>query len=568
MRYLLPHLIDAGAADRPDHPAVRCRKDSLDYATLTRRANGLARLLIEDGVRPGERVGIFMPKSVECAVALYGIMKAGAVYVPLDPTAPEERVAFVIGDCGIRRLVAHPRRRRQLDRLVTAGVALDAVFGVDAAEGVAPRSYGWDDLGPAETPPPTRVTEDDLCYILYTSGSTGVPKGIMHTHRSALAWARVSAATYGLGPADRISNYAPLHFDLSTLDYFAGALAQATTVMVPEEHLKLPASLAALIAEERLTLFYTVPFALIQLLLHGALERHEWDALRWVLFGGEPMPVRHLAALMRRWPGARFSNVYGPTETNGCTWYPVPEPPAEGTGALPIGRMYDNAEGIVVDDADEEVAHGELGELLVRAPTSMRGYWGRPDLNEKVFFYRRRYEGLPETFVRTGDLVRLNDAGELEFHGRGDRLVKTRGYRVELDEVEAVLGRHPAVEEAATWAVPDDSGSVLIHAAATLADAGPGPADGGATDESGATESGAAGSGMTGTGTSAADAGDPRTSTGKDVDLVTDELMRHLKSRLPGYAVPVKLDVLPGFPRTTTGKIDRRALQARYEEAS
>lgn len=527
MRFLLPHLIDAGAAARPDHPAIRCRDEELSYRELAARANGLAHALVEDGVLPGERVGIFMPKCVECAVALYGIMKAGAVYVPLDPTAPRERLEFVIRDCGIRRLVVHPRKRAMLGKLAASN-DLEAVFGIDGPADLAARVIAWSDMPAAAAPPATDITEDDLCYILYTSGSTGVPKGIMHTHRSALAWARVAASTYGLGHEDRISNYAPLHFDLSTLDYFAGALAQATTVLFPEEHLKLPASLAGLIANERLTVFYTVPFALIQLLLHGALEKHDWRHLRWVLFGGEPMGVRHLAALMARWPDARFSNVYGPTETNGCTYHVLPGVPDPDAGPLPIGRMYENAEALVVDAAGQEVATGEAGELLVRAGTTMRGYWGRPDLNEAVFHFRQRYEGLPEVFVRTGDIVREDEAGILEFHGRRDRLVKTRGYRVELDEVEAVLAAHPLVEEAAAFAVPDDSGSVLIHAAATLAAAGEQaePAD--------------------------------------ETQIRT--LLGHLKSRLPGYAVPVRLDVLPEFPRTTTGKIDRRALTARTEE--
>jgi acyl-coenzyme A synthetase/AMP-(fatty) acid ligase len=354
--------------------------------------------------------------------------------------------------------------------------------------------------------------------VLYTSGSTGVPKGIMHTHRSALAWARVAAGTYGLRADDRISNYAPLHFDLSTLDYFAGAYAQCTTIILTEEHLKLPASLSQLLAQERLTVFYTVPFALIQLLMHGALERHDWRHLRWVLFGGEPMPVRHLAHLMQTWRHVRFANVYGPTETNGCTHFVVPDDLHPDSAPLPIGHPYANADTLIADESGLPVAPGDLGELYVRAPTTMRGYWARPDLNDSVFYYRRRYEGRPECFVRTGDIVRENGAGELEFHGRRDRLVKTRGYRVELDEVEAVLARHPAVEEAAAFAVPDGNGSVLVHAVVTLVG-------------------------------------------GAQVDPAA--LVRHVKAHLPPYARPATLTPLAAFPRTTTGKIDRRALAER-----
>jgi amino acid adenylation domain-containing protein len=518
LRYLLTHLIDAAAESRPQHPAMRCRGEQLTYGELAARANGLARLLIDDGVRPGDRVGILLPKCLESAVAVHGIMKAGAVYVPLDATAPTERLEFVIRDCGIERLITDQRKRAAVAKLVAAGAPLRTVVGLEEALDSPVQCYGWSDVAPADDSPDIGVTEDDLCYILYTSGSTGVPKGIMHTHESALAWARVSASAYDLSPEDRISNYAPLHFDLSTLDYFAGACAQCTTVILTEEHQKLPASLSQLLAQERLTLFYTVPFALIQLVLHGALEKHDWRHLRWVLFGGEPMPVRHLAELMRRWPQARFANVYGPTETNGCTHYVVPRPLDPEGGPLPIGRPYANADLLVADDAGQPVARGVAGELLVRAPTTMRGYWARPDLNDKVFFYRRRYEGRPECFVRTGDIVRENERGELEFHGRRDRLVKTRGYRVELDEVEAVLARHPAVEEAAAFAVSDSTGSVLIHAAVTSVD-------------------------------------------GEEADTVS--LIKHVKAHLPPYARPAALESLPAFPRTTTGKIDRRALAQR-----
>jgi len=515
LRFLLPHLIDAAAAVRPDHSAMRCRGEQISYSDLAGRANGLARLLIDDGVRPGDRVGILLPKSLECAVAIHGIMKAGAVYVPLDASAPAERLQFVIRDCGIERLITCQRKRSMLQRLVGAGAPIRTAVGLDEPLDGQVQCYGWSEAAAEDESPDIGTTEDDLCYVLYTSGSTGEPKGIMHTHRSALAWARAAASTYGLRPEDRISNYAPLHFDLSTLDYFAGAYAQSTTVILTEEHLKLPASLSQLLAEERLTVFYTVPFALIQLVLHGALEQHDWRHLRWVLFGGEPMPVRHLAHLMELWSHVGFANVYGPTETNGCTHYVVPRDFDADDGPLPIGRAYANADTLIADAHGQAVEVGELGELLVRAPTTMRGYWGRPDLNDKVFFYRRRYEGRPECFVRTGDLVRENAAGMLEFHGRRDRLVKTRGYRVELDEIEAVLARHPAVEEAAAFAVPDPNGSVLIHAAVTSVD-------------------------------------------GDAADIVT--LIKHMKAHLPPYARPAALTSVPAFPRTTTGKIDRRAL--------
>ena len=516
MPKLLHDLLAGSAARKPDHPAVVCRNQTLAYAELDIRSGRLARVLSEAGVRPGDRVAILMNKSVDCLTAIYGIMKAGAAYVPLDPTSPPQRQAFVLNDCDVRCVVSEPRKRAQCVAAMAAGARVTRVFGVAAGPDLAGAIGDWAalDRGDSLTVP---SGPEDLCYVLYTSGSTGTPKGIMHTHASATAWAETATAAFGLTGDDRLSNYAPLHFDLSTLDLFGSALLGATMVMIPEEYARLPASMAGLLASERVTVFYTVPYALIQLVLHGGLERHDFGALRWVLFGGEPMSVKHLAALMSRWPGARFANVYGPTETNGCTYYVLPGPP-DGDAALPIGRLNDGAERLIVDDDLDPVAPGASGELLIRAPTAMRGYWNRPDLNARVFFDPGDGRG---NFVRTGDVVRESPDGVLEFLGRRDRLIKSRGNRVELDDVEAVLAACEFVEEAAVFARPDAAGSLVIHAAATLLEG--------------------------------AEAGET-------------ELRRHLKAHLPPYAQPVDLEIHASFPRTATGKIDRRRLCAGENE--
>ena len=521
MLYLLSQAVDRAAGRDPAHPAIRYGGRTLTYGELAARSNQLAHALVDDGVRRGDRVGIFMPKRLESAIAIHGSMKAGAAYVPLDPAAPAARIAFILRDCGIRHVITEPGRLPVL-RQAVGDDPLDTVLGTPSAEGCARRALTWEDIAASPaTLPDTGTMEQDLAYILYTSGSTGVPKGVMHTHRSALAFAEIAAHTYGLHAGDRLSNHAPLHFDLSTLDYFAGAVAGATTVVIPESHTKLPASLSKLMEDERLTVLYAVPFALIQLLLHGALEKRSLPALRWVLFGGEPFPPKHLRALMAALPQAKFVNVYGPTEVNGVTHYPVP-PLADGDDApVPIGMPYGNVETLIVDAGDTPVEPGEAGLLLVRSPTMMRGYWARPDLNARAF-YRRPVFGLYEdVFHRTGDLVRERPDGNLDFLGRRDRQIKTKGYRVELDEIEAALLQHPAVEAAAAFPVDDGDGSQRIEAAVTL-------------------RAGAA--------------------------LSAAELTHDAASRLPPYAVPERLAILREFPRTSTDKIDRLRLQAMAAE--
>ncbi|MGE0461428.1 MAG: amino acid adenylation domain-containing protein [Vicinamibacterales bacterium] len=519
MNYLLPHAVDRAADAAPDREAVRCAGSALAYGDLARRSNGLARRLVDEGVRRGDRVGIFTTKSVDVAVAMHGIMKAGAAYVPLDPFAPPARTAFVIRDCGIRHLVTTDARLDQSGLLEEQGHGLSTLVGSGPREGL--RTLSWDEVNAAaaDTPPALTLTELDLAYILYTSGSTGTPKGMMHTHRSGLSFALWGAATYGLSAGDRVSNHAPLHFDLSTFDFFAAEQAGATTVIVPEAITKLPADLARLMAREQIAVWYSVPFALIQLLERGNLPAVDLSHLRWILFAGEVFPVKHLRALMETLPHVRFSNLYGPAETNVCTYFHVPAPPpASSDEPVPIGRPCANVETLVVDGHDQPVAPGEQGELLIRGAVTMRGYWGRPDLNARGF-YRRPVFGdhYEDVFYRSGDIVEELADGNLKYVGRKDRQIKTRGYRVELDEVEAALLSCPLVEEAAAYAVPDGQGSNLIEAAVTA----------------------------------------------KDGQVLTaDAVLAHVAGRLPGYAVPVNLDVLAAFPRTSTGKIDRRALVA------
>ncbi len=519
MTYLLHQAVTRAAELTPPQEALRCNGQSLSYAVLAQRAASLARLLLEHGVRRGDRVGIYLNKSLESHVAVYGIMMAGAAYVPLDPFAPVARTSYVMRDCGIRWLVTGEEKRANLPALCQAQPDLACLIGVAPGGDLTVAAIPFDDVwaGP-HTLPDLRLTEMDLAYILYTSGSTGDPKGIMHTHRSGLAFAQWAAATYGLRAEDRLSNHAPLHFDLSTFDLFAGALSGATTVIFPEALTKFPTSVSKLMADERITVWYSVPFALTQLLQRGNLAGRDMSALRWVLFAGEVFPTKHLRSLMAALPGPRYSNLFGPTETNVCTYYHVDALPKDSDETIPIGIVCENAHGLVVDADGQPLPAGQVGELVIRGPIVMRGYWGRPDMSERGFLRHAVFPHYADVFYRTGDLVQQRPDGNLVYLGRKDRQIKTRGYRVELDEIEVALLAHTHVEEAAVYPVPDGDGSNLI-AAAVIAKNG--------------------------------------------YQLSAELLVEHLSSRLPWYAVPARIEVTDDFPRTSTGKIDRRALRER-----
>lgn len=517
MEILLSTLADRSAERWPDKDAFRFAGAGLDYATLARRSDQLARCLLAHGTTKGDRVGIHLDKSLESALAIFGIMKAGAAYVPLDPAAPAARLEYMINHCGIRTIVSAPNKAPTLAGLKTRCPGLESVIGPANIDSPDLRAVSWQEVAsqPAHAPG-VKLAATDLAYIMFTSGSTGTPKGMMHTHGSGYGYAEAAQRLYRVGPEDRLGNHSPLHFDMSTFEYFSGPLAGATTVIIPEAYTRLPASLSLLMEKERLSFWYSVPFALIQLLLRGVLEKRDLRALRWVMFGGEPFPPKYLQSLMARWPHARFSNVYGPAEVNQCTYYHLPGPPADPDEPIPIGVVWDAAEGMILDEADHEVAYGDIGELVIRGPTMMQGYWNRPDLNARAFYCP---SSGGDRYYRTGDLVRTQDDGLLHFMGRKDRLVKVRGYRVELDEVELNLGSHDAVEEAAVFVNVADADAPELEAAVTLKAA------------------------------ARAEAG---------------ELLAFVAASMPPYAVPARIHVLDAFPRTGSGKIDRRVLHDRF----
>jgi amino acid adenylation domain-containing protein len=521
--FLLPQVIDQTAVRLPDRPAFRFEQQTITYAEIAGRSNSLAHLLVDQGVQRGDRVGIYLHKRMESAVALYGIMKAGAAYVPLDPAMPLSRLEFVLRDCGIRHVISQQAKLTSLQQVAASVPDLQCVIGPAAVTQSSVRLIPWAEVYQFpghHAPHIPGLMEQDLAYIMYTSGSTGTPKGIMHTHYSGLSYARAAAYQYDVRPHDILSNHSPLHFDMSTFDFFSGPLAGATTIIIPEEYKMLPASLSELIQDERMTIWYSVTTALVELLLRGNLAERDLSSLRWVLFGGEPFPPGHLTALMELLPQARFGNVYGPAEVNQCTYFTVPPLPNQyQTDYVSIGQVWEIADWLIVDEQDNEVAPGEVGTLLICAPTRMQGYWNRPDLTEKGFYRQRPFPNAPfeKIFYRTGDLVQLGEDGELKFLGRRDRQVKIRGYRVELDEIEAAISTHEAVAETAVYPLSDSHGGLKLEAAVVVR---------------------------------------------QGMEILAEELKRHVTALLPAYAVPDTFAIHDRFPRTGSGKIDRRALQA------
>ncbi|MGK4006187.1 amino acid adenylation domain-containing protein [Sorangium sp. So ce1036] len=519
----LAAYLEASAARVPDRVAVVDVDGApLTFATLDDRAERVAAFLRSRGVGPGDRVGFILSKGAAALAVLFGALKAGAAYVPIDAGAPAERNRAILAGCGVRALFALPRNLEALVAIAPPALPETVVVvpppgGGAADDGGAPRALAGaaipfcDVLAHARAPLEGRARRaSDLACILYTSGSTGVPKGVMITHESAVSFVEWCSEVFALTPEDRFSSHAPLHFDLSVFDIHVSLKHGAQVHLIPEDVGQDPRALARFIADRRLTVWYSAPSVLALMAQLGGLERVDASALRLVLFAGEVFPVRHLRRLVELWPGPEYYNLYGPTETNVCTFARVPTPiPQDRIEPYPIGDPCSHCAALVLDQEGRPVEAGGCGLLYISGPSVFAGYWGAPDETAARFIERdgRRW-------FNTGDVVRVEPGAGYVYVGRLDRMVKRRGHRIELGEVESGLYRHEQTREAAVVAVNEPEGVRIVAFLVSR--------------------------------------------TGARPTLV--ELKRHCAAVLPSTMSPDAFLFLDALPRTSTGKVDYQAL--------
>ncbi|MFI9646334.1 Pls/PosA family non-ribosomal peptide synthetase [Streptomyces sp. NPDC052040] len=503
------HRFFESTCDRtPLSTALECDDRTLTYAGLDARANRLAHFLRRSGIGPGARVALLLPRSVDLYASLLGIGKAEAVFVPIDPASPPDRISFVLDDAAATVLLtgsaADPVARQTRPPPGCRVLDLDD------------RAAELDTL-PATRPDPTGAGgPDPLAYIMYTSGSSGRPKGVQIAQSSICNFLRVVTPVYGVRPQDRVYQGMTVSFDFSIEEIWPTWATGATLVAGPAGPGRLGEDLADFLEERRVTLLYCVPTLL-------ATVDRELPRIRTLVVGGEACPGR----LVERWsrPGRRILNTYGPTEaTVTATWKELrPGRP------VTIGRPLPTYSVVLLDDRRRPVPPGAVGEICLGGPGLARGYVGRPELTADRFIDSPRAP-FGGRLYRTGDLGRVNGEGEIEYLGRADAEVKIRGHRVALDEIEKVLLEDPGVADAVTALVPtpgtDSLAAYVVRA--------PGP---------------------------------PGRDTPHAPDIPADDgltarLHDRLRRALPAYMVPSYLDVLDRLPAMPSGKADRRRLPA------
>jgi amino acid adenylation domain-containing protein len=487
------YLIDS-ARRSPDKVALVCGDERLTYAELDARSNALAHRLAAGGVERGDRVIVFADNTVDTVIAFWAVLKANAVVSIVNPLTKSDKLAYLLHDCRPSALISEPR--------------LEPVFRGPASACPHLKSVIVGGLpGREAAPPPRRALDIDLAAIVYTSGSTGDPKGVMLTHRNMLA-ACSSISTYlEIASDEVILNALPLAFDYGLYQMIMAFAAGARLVL--ERSFAYPAQVLKRMAQERVTGFPGVPTMFAMLGEPGALDAYDLSSIRYVTNTAAALPEKHIGLLQKLFPQARIYSMYGLTECKRCTYLP-PADLARKPGS--VGIAIPNTELWIVDEHDRRVGPGVVGQLVIRGATVMKGYWEKPEATAR----KLRPGPLPgESVLYTGDYCMLDEDGYLYFVGRMDDVIKSRGEKVAPKEVEMVLMNIPGVREAAVIGVPDPILGQAVKAFVVL-------------------------------------------ETGSD--LAERELRRHCQSRLENFAVPKYIERVASLPKTATGKVSKQGL--------
>jgi amino acid adenylation domain-containing protein len=529
MLSLLQQLVTSQAERRAEQTAIVYRQERLSYGELEETSNRLAHLLKDAGCRRGDRVGILVPKTPTAIVAILGVLKADCIYVPLDPSSPAPRLEKIVDACAPRFIIAGGAVTSLLDELMADSSRREGTaigwMGEGRIEGnnfrtvfsgEEIRSYSGEALDYRNTP-------SDAAHILFTSGSTGVPKGVIITHANVVNFINWAVKYFDTKPSDKISSHPPLHFDLSTFDIYGTLGSGAQLHIVPTDLNLLPHKLADFIRTSELTQWFSVPSVLNFMAKADVVKPDDFPALERLLWCGEVLPTPSLIYWMRRLPRVKFTNLYGPTEaTIASSYYTVPQCPDDERAEIPIGAPCDGEGLLVLDEELKLVPTGETGDLYISGVGLSPGYWQDKEKTDAVFIKRPGSSDPDDRVYKTGDLAKALEDGLFYYLGRADSQIKSRGYRIELGEIETALNALNLTEECAIVAINTEGfeGVAICCAFVPL----------------------------------------------KDIDATPVRLRAEMGKVLPNYMMPARWMRFDLLPKNANGKIDRKALRERFQQ--
>jgi amino acid adenylation domain-containing protein len=510
------------AQKQPEALAIISGAERITYAALDEMANRVARLLISAGCKRGDRIALLLPKSIPAIASMLGSLKAGCIYVPVDTGSPAARVEKILHVCEPRCLLASDASADLLAPLLASRTSfrLGWLSFQQPKDTVPQCAFTWGDLHAVSGAPlDSGASIDDAVHILFTSGSTGIPKGVVITHSNIAHFLEWALSYFGIASGQRISCQPPLHFDLSTFDVYGTLKAGAELHLVPPETGLLPHKVADFIRRHELTQWFSVPSVLKYMCQFDVVRQGDFPFLDRLLWCGEALPTPVLIYLMRKLPHVTFTNLYGPTEaTIASSYYTVRQCPANDKSDIPIGVPCGGEQLMILDESLSPVPTCEVGDLYIGGVGLSPGYWNDPEKTKAAFFS----DSIRGRIYKTGDLARKGEDGLFHLLGRADSQIKSRGYRIELGEIEAALSTTGLLRESAVVAIRSGGFEGTIICCAYVP---------------------------------------PPDSNVSPVDLKT-----RLAELLPYYMIPAQWMAMESLPLNGNGKVDRPRLRQLFTE--
>jgi amino acid adenylation domain-containing protein len=515
--FLAQHYLDHSYKRFPQKVATIDPDAKNTYEELYDSSNKLANCLIENGVLRQDRVAFCLKRSIQSSIAINGILKADAIYVPIDPKSPLERFKKIISDCNPSALICDQHTLEKIKKVIFQNITIIVMAHPDKlAPSLAGRYIYLDSIERQNHKAPHYQNLDtDIAYILYTSGSTGEPKGVMISHLNIINYIEWAVDCFGIEEQDKLLSTAPFYFDMFTFDIYCSLKAGATLWIATEKLMLFPVKLLDLIEKESISIWKGVSSLLMYIARTVSLKNKTLPSLKKILFAGENLPTRYLIEWMKAFPEKQFYNAYGPTEATGITTFyhirNIPQDPMERT---PIGRACANTEVFLLKEDDSLAGIGEVGELCIRGSGLSRGYWNDMAKTKEAFIPNPLNPIPGDRIYRTGDLALLNKDVNYEFLGRKDTQLKCMGYRIDVTEIENALISSMHIKDAVVVFQRSEKFDVVQLIALVVT----------------------------------------------DNNSSQNDLRQKLKNKIPAYMLPHRFVAVGHIPRTCRGKIDRKAI--------